>query len=388
MRLRPFEPDPGHTGEGIVLGPTGSGVASDQGLNVRIGRIIYPLALVLVLAACNGDGASETTPNGGSDAPDTLTILSHDSFAGGVSEGTFTAFTEETGITVEAIGAGDAGGAVNQAILTADNPIADVLFGIDNTFLSRALEEDIFVPYESEFLDVIDPRLLVDDQNRVTPIDYGDVCLNYDIAWFEENELEPPQTLNDLVQPEYDGLLVVEDPARSSPGLAFLLATIDHYGSEWQGYWESLVANNVGIAPDWETAYYTDFSHYGGDYPIVVSYASSPPAEVIFADPPVETAPTGVVTDGCYRQIEFAGILEGTEYPEAAGQLIDFMLSPELQETIPTSWFVFPANTEVELPEVFTENTVIPEDPVSMDYEEIAENRETWLDQWRQLVES
>src|SRR5690606_7648597 len=203
------------------------------------------------------------------------------------SEGTFTALTEETGITGEAIGSSDAGDAVNQAILAPYNPIADVLFGIDNTFLTRGLEEDIFAPYEPEFLGVIVHLLLDDDHNRVTPIDYGGVCLNYDIAWFEEIELEPPQSLNDLVQPEYDGLLVVEDPARSSPGLAFLLATIVHYGSEWQGYWESLVANNVGIAPDWETAYYTDFSHYGGDYPIVVSYASSPPAEVIFADPPV-----------------------------------------------------------------------------------------------------
>lgn len=356
---------------------------------MRNGRIIHLMAVALVIAACNGgDDTSGTASTSEAEPPESLTILSHDSFAGGATEETFAAFTEETGITVEAIGAGDAGGAVNQAILTSDNPIADILFGVDDTFLSRALDEDIFVPYESERLDTVDPDLILDDQNRVTPIDYGDVCLNYDIAWFEENGVEPPQTLDDLVQPQYDSLLVVEDPAQSSPGLAFLLATVDRYGSEWQGYWESLVANGMAVAPDWETAYYTDFSYYGGDYPIVVSYASSPPAEVLFADPPVDTAPTGVVTDGCYRQIEFAGILEGTEYPQAAGELIDFMLSPELQETIPTTWFVFPANTGVELPEVFTENTALPEDPISMDPAVIAENREMWLDQWRQVVES
>ncbi|MFP3916024.1 MAG: thiamine ABC transporter substrate-binding protein, partial [Actinomycetota bacterium] len=194
--------------------------------------------------------------------------------------------------------------------------------------------------------------------------------------------------LDDLVAPEYSGLLVVEDPARSSPGLAFLLATIERYGSEWPGFWESLAANDVNVASDWDSAYYSDFTRYGGDDPIVVSYASSPPAEVMFADPPVETAPTGVVTDGCYRQIEFAGILEGTEYPEAAGELIDFMLSVEFQEMIPTTWFVFPANSEAELPEVFTENTVIPEDSISMAPDEIAENREDWLARWRQAVES
>lgn len=355
---------------------------------MRKGRLSSILAAIvaLIAAACGGDsadttGAEATAPPGG-----TLRIISHDSFAGGVTEETFTAFVEETGFSVEVVPAGDAGGAVNQAILTKDNPVADVLFGVDNTFLSRALGEDIFVPYESPALDRVDPHLIVDAEMRVTPIDYGDVCLNYDIAWFEENELEPPSTLDDLVAPEYGGLLVVEDPAASSPGLAFLLATIDRYGSDWPGYWESLVANGVAVVNDWDTAYYSNFTRYGGDDPIVVSYASSPPAEVMFAEEPLDAAPTAVVTDGCFRQIEFAGILAGTENETAAGQLIDFMLSPEFQEQIPTTWFVFPANVDVDLPEVFAENTVIPEDPIAMDPAEIEQNRETWLDQWRDIV--
>ncbi|HEX2153663.1 MAG TPA: thiamine ABC transporter substrate-binding protein [Acidimicrobiia bacterium] len=347
------------------------------------GRIITLIISLALLAACNPDdtaGTSSPPP------PDELTIISHDSFVDGVTDETFAAFTEDTDIEVEALAAGDAGGAVNQAILTKDNPIADVLFGVDSTFLSRALDEDLFVPYESERLDSVLPGLRIDDQHRVTPIDYGDVCLNYDIAWFEENGLEPPASLDDLVAPEYADLLVVEDPAASSPGLAFLLATTQRYGSDWPGYWESLVANDVEVAPDWDTAYYADFTRYDGDNPIVVSYASSPPAEVMFADPPVDTAPTGVVTDGCYRQIEFAGILSGTPHAEAAGELIDFMLSPEFQETIPTTWFVFPANAEVELPDVFAENTVIPEDPIAIAPAEIAENRDEWLGTWRRVV--
>lgn len=371
---------------------------------MMIGRIALLLAALLLLGACGSDESEEpagtttettpattvtTPPDTTAASPGSLTILSHDSFTGGVTDETFASFTEETGVDVEVLAGGDAGGAVNQAILTQDNPIADVLFGVDDTFLSRALEEDLFVEYESERLDSVEPALILDEENRVTPIDYGDVCLNYDIGWFDEQaDLDPPETLDDLVAPEYEGLLVTENPAQSSPGLAFLLATIDRYGSEWHGYWESLAANGMHVASDWDTAYYGDFTRYDGDYPIVVSYASSPPAEVMFADPPVDTAPTGVVTDGCYRQIEFAGILEGTEHPEAAGQLIDFMLSPEFQETIPTTWFVFPANTEVELPEVFAENTVIPDDPVSIDPAEIAVNRDRWLDEWRTAVES
>lgn len=375
-------------------------------------RTLRPTALLVAILAllvgcADGDDAAETTEDTHTSAaattdgpvttaapatttstaaPERITILSHDSFADGVTDETFAAFTGETGIEVEVVAAGDAGSAVNQAILTTDNPIADVLFGVDDTFLSRALEEDIFMPYESARLDQVDPDLLVDPEHRVTPIDYGDVCLNYDIGWFEEEGLEPPQTLDDLVAPDYEGLTVVEDPATSSPGLAFLLATIDRYGEEWPGYWESLAANDVEIVADWDTAYYADFTRYGGSDPIVVSYASSPPAEVMFAEEPLEEAPTGVVTDGCYRQTEFAGVLSGTEHPQAAGELIDYMLGVEFQEMIPTTWFVFPANVEAELPEVFAENTVIPDDYASIPSEEIATNRDRWIDLWREAV--
>lgn len=348
---------------------------------MRTGRILSLLMATALAGACSDPPLSDAQ------APETLTILSHDSFAGGVTDETFAAFTADTGIEVEVVAAGDAGGAVNQAILTRDNPLADVLFGVDDTFLSRALDEDIFVVYESALLDRVPDRLVVDDEHRVTPIDYGDVCINYDIGWFEDNMMEPPQTLEDLVAPEYAGLLVVEDPARSSPGLAFLIATVERFGDEWPGYWESLVANDVNVAPDWDTAYYADFTRYGGDDPLVVSYASSPPAEVMFAEEPVESAPTGVMTDGCYRQIEFAGILANTDHPEAAGRLIDFMLGVEFQETIPTTWFVFPANVDASLPEVFEENTVIPDEPVQVSPADIAANRDAWLDLWRRVVQ-
>jgi thiamine transport system substrate-binding protein len=357
------------------------------------------IALMACLGACGNDDPAATVPDTtsptGATAPsstagggegETVTLLTHDSFAAGVTDETFAAFTEATGAEVEVVAGGDAGATVNQAVLTADNPIADVLFGIDDTFLSRALGEEVFVPYDSGLLDRVDPALVLDERHRVTPIDYGDVCLNYDIAWFEEEGLEPPRSLDDLVAPEYEGLTVVEDPASSSPGLAFLLATIDRYGSEWPGYWESLVANDVKVVSDWDTAYYADFSRYGGDHPIVVSYASSPPAEVLFAEEPVESAPTGVVTDGCYRQIEFAGILAGTDHPELAGRLIDAMLAVEFQEAIPTTWFVFPANVDAELPEVFEENTVVPDDYASFPPDEIAQNRDRWIDQWREVV--
>jgi thiamine transport system substrate-binding protein len=335
--------------------------------------LVLLLAVGMVFSACSTD---EPTP-------ETITIVSHDSFAGGVTDETFAAFTEETGVSVEVLPAGDAGSLVNQAILTKENPIADVLFGVDDTFLSRALEAGIFRAHESDALDRVPDDLELDPDHRVTPVDYGDVCLNYDTAALAD----PPATLEDLTTPAYAGTLVVENPATSSPGLAFLLATIDAFGEGgWQDYWRALVANDVAVVPDWDTAYYADFTRYGGDRPLVVSYASSPPAEVIFSEEPLDAAPTGVVEAGCYRQIEFAGVLDGTPYPELAGRLVDFMLSKEFQEGIPLTWFVFPANEEAALPPEFVEYTVIPGDPASLDPAEIDANRERWIEEWTAIV--
>lgn len=337
------------------------------------------VALALVAVACASD--EEATP-------DQLTLIAHDSFAGTAQEtGAFDPFTEETGIDVRITAAGDAGRLVNQAVLTKDNPLADVLFGVDDTFLSRALDEGIFTPHEAEEIDRVDPDL-TNDENRVTPIDFGDVCLNYDKAWFEDAGLEVPNRLEDLTAPDYAEHLTVEHPSSSSPGLAFMFATIDHFGEDgWLDFWAGLRDAGVNVVADWNSAYYAEFTRYGGDSSLVVSYASSPPAEVIFAEEPLETAPTGVIEAGCYRQVEYAGVLDGTEYPEAAGDLVDFMLSVEFQETIPLNWFVFPVNEDAELPPEFVEHTAIPDDPVRFSASNIAENRDRWIDEWIGVME-
>ncbi len=338
-------------------------------------------AAALTLTAC-----ADATPQG----PVTITLLTHDSFL--VSEGVLESFTADTDIAVEVLTGGDAGTVLNQAILTKDNPVADVLFGVDNTFLSRALDEDLFLAYESPALADVPEALVLDDEHRVSPIDFGDVCINYDREALQAEDIEPPTTLRDLTAPRFAGRLVVEDPASSSPGLAFLLATIATFGESgaytWQDFWRDLVANDVLITSGWEEAYYGAFSGGAGegDRPLVVSYASSPPAEVFFADPQPEVAPTAAMTDGCFRQIEFAGILRGTEHEAAARELIDFMLSPTFQEDIPLSMFVFPANENAALPEVFVEHATVAETPAQVDAATIAANREQWLLTWTDLV--
>ena len=343
-------------------------------------RRLTALLLMIAMAAACGEEGSENNPV-------TITLMAHDSFAEAATGETFAEFTAETGHQVEILAAGDAGAMVNQAILTADNPVADLMFGVDDTFLTRAVAAGIFEPFTSSLIASVPENLRVGGDS-VTPIDFGDVCLNFDKAAFSD-ELPPPRGLDDLIDPAYRGMLVVEDPSTSSPGLAFLLATIDIYGEGgWQNYWRGLEQNDVLIARGWTEAYYGDFSGGGGegDRPLVVSYASSPPAEVIFSETPLDEAPTGVITEGCYRQVEFAGILRGADHRRPAGELIDFMLSRAFQETIPLTWFVFPANGEAALPPEFVEHTVIPTEPVQTDPAAIEENRESWLEQWADIV--
>lgn len=320
----------------------------------------------------------------------TLRVISHDSFA--FSEDILIDFEQETGMLVELLRAGDTSTMVNQAILSKNNPLADVMFGIDNTFLSRALDEDIFIPYESPLLENVPGVFIVDEAHRVTPIDYGDVALNYDVAYFEENDIPVPTTLTDLTDATYADLLVVQNPATSSPGLAFLMTTIAEFGTDgdytYLDYWTDLRANDVLVVQDWTTAYYSEFTIAGGSRPIVVSYASSPPAEVLFADPPVDEAITGsVVADGTtFRQIEFAGILTGTENEAAAQAFIDFMLSIPFQEDMPLNMFVFPVNNEAELPDVFVEYAEVAENPADLPFAEIEANREDWIQAWTETV--
>lgn len=358
------------------------------------------LMLLLMVSACAEDtdepvtdDADEPTeePDDAEDPDDdadevTLTMLTHDSFD--ASEEVLAAFTEETGIGVDVVPSGDAGTALNQAILTADAPQGDLLFGVDSTFLSRALDADLFLPYRSEMLEQVPDELVLDEQHRATPLTIGDVCLNYDRAWFDERDVAVPTDLADLTDPAYDGLVAVTNPATSSPGLAFLLATIARFGEdEHLAFWEALSDNDVVVTDGWSEAYYDEFSGTGGgDRPIVLSYASSPPAEVLFAEEELTEAPTGVITASCYRQIEHIGILAGTEHAAEAEAFIDFLLDVPFQEDMPLTMFVFPVHADAGLPEVFSEFAVVPEDPFELDAALIGERREGWIEEWTATV--
>ncbi len=333
--------------------------------------------------ASDGDSADENADDSDDADTESLTLLTHDSFA--VSDGTLEAFTEQTGIEVTQLAGGDAGELVAKAILSAGAPEGDVLFGIDNTFLQRGLDANVFLPYESPTLAVVPDEFELDDEYRVTPIDVGDVCVNY---WTDSLPGGvAPESLADLTKPEFASSFVTQNPESSSPGFAFLLATIEEFGDPgWEQYWEELRDGGMTVTAGWSDAYYGDFVAGGGERSLVTSYASSPVAEVVFAEEPIDSPPTGVLTDSCFRQIEFAGILDGTENEAGAQQLIDFMLSDTFQSDIPLNMFVEPVNSTVELPESFLEHGVAIDNPRSLSPEEIEENRADWTDRWVEIV--
>ena len=331
---------------------------------------------VLLIVSCNNK-------------PVSLVVMTHDSFA--ISEDTISIFEEENNIDVVFLPSGDAGSTLNRAILMKGAPVADILFGIDNTFLSRAINEDLFDAYASPLLKEIPDKFKLDGKNRVIPIDYGDVCINYDKRFFHENDINIPTSLDDLIDSRYANLLVVENPATSSPGLAFMLATIAEYGEdEYLEYWNKLLENGVVIVNDWETAYYTNFSGSvgQGSQPMVVSYGTSPAAEVIFSEEVLSESPTAsfIGKNMCFRQIEFAGILKGSTNRAMAEKFVDFMLSAQFQEDSPLNMFVFPVNQNAHIPQEFLDHIQVPDQPAVVDPDKIAENREVWIEEWRELI--
>jgi thiamine transport system substrate-binding protein len=330
---------------------------------VHIKKIIG-LALAAALASVTVTGCSEPTPA-------ELTVVTHDSVV--FTDELLAEFKAETGITVKQLKAGDTGELTNKLILTKDAPIGDMVYGIDNTFASRAVDAEIFENYYDY------------GDGTLADISYGDVCFNYDKAWFAEKGLAAPTRIAQLTEEKYRGLTVVSNPNTSSPGLAFLLTTIERFGEGgWQQYWQSLRANDLKVAASWEDAYFTEFSGSSGKgpYPIVLSYSSSPAFEIRDNG----ESGTASILDGCFRQIESAGILRGGKNESGARKFIEFMLGESFQAALPTSMYVYPIRLDVVLPKEWATWATVSPNPVTGLKLDIDGSREKWLTQWSEIL--
>jgi len=319
--------------------------------------IIWTTAIATVLLGLSIYQSANKTPNA-------VTLVTHDSFV--MTKSQVADFEQATGFDLTLVKAGDAGSLTNRLILTKSAPIADVVFGIDNTFAGRATDAGII-------------------DGKLSPTDFGDVCMNYDKLWFAHHGISAPQTVSDLVKPLYKNLAVVENPNTSSTGLSFLAATIDKFGANgWQTYWKQLKSNGVKVTDGWETAYYTEFSGSSGkgEYPIVLSYAASPADEIDSN----ELSRTAAINDGCFRQTEYAGVLAGAKNPQGAHAVIDYLLSPTFQATFPTAMYMYPYVPGTMIPATWKKNTAVASHTYG-DQLDINAKRKEWLKAWSAIFE-
>lgn len=352
--------------------------------SITMGALLAAAALVALACGSTDDSAEGSDPDA---KPETVRLLTYDSFA--LDDDAAAAFTEATGARIEVIPAGDSGAMLAGALLTAGEPEADVIFGIDNTTVDKAVDGDLLEASSPPAAEDLAPELGApgDAADVLTPVDTSEVCVNVDSGWFADAGIDPPVDFEDLSSETLRDLLVVQNPVNSSPGLAFMLGTTEVFGEEgWLEYWQALKSNGVRVSPSWDDAYYNDYTVNGGDRPLVLSYASSPPAEVVFSEGALDE-PVSTVADGtCVTQVEYAGVLAGAEHPELARDLVEFMLSDPWQEAVALSNFVYPV-TDVELPEEFRLWAPRPADPVVLDAQAVGRNLDRWLEQWRSVME-
>jgi len=351
-------------------------------LHARSGTTFAAAALV-ALTSCSVGGS---TADAGSRTK-TVVVASHDSWA--MPKSVIKAFEKKTGYTVKIETNGDAGQLTNKLVLTKNAPIADLAYGVDNTFESRAVQAGVYAPYTPKDQPTSTRRFEPADATEaqaLTPVDYGDVCVNVDDTWFAKHHTTEPRTLDDLTKPAYKNLLVTPGAATSSTGLAFLLGTVGKYGENgWQGYWKKLVANGVKVDAGWSDAYEVDFTGGGGkgDRPIVVSYASSPP----FTIPDGASKPTtSALLDTCFRQVEYAGVLNGARNPKGAQAFIDFMLGRQFQSALPDNMYVYPADTSVALPATWSKFAAVAPKPFTVAPQTVSANRDAWLRAWSDIA--
>jgi len=341
----------------------------------------------LALSGCSAsdkDGAapspktSATKPVPGS----TVVLVTHGDFA--LPAALLKKFETDTGLKLKVRKIED--GLPNQLALTADHPLGDAAYGVDNGAAPLTLSQHVFADYQAKLPAGASKYELKgsDEKDRLTPVDHGAVCVNIDTTWFAKHKVEPPSTLDDLTLPRYKNLTVLPGATGSTTGLLFLLSTMDQFGDDWQDYWSRLVGNGADVAKSWSDAYYGGFTGGGsGDRPIVVSYDTSPAYTI---DKKTGESTTAALLDTCIQQIEYAGVLEHAKNPAGARALVDFLVSPEVQAAMPDNMYMFPVATGTPLPEAWATHAHEPSRVYSFKGDDLAKHRTEWLSEWRDII--
>lgn len=352
---------------------------------IRLTRLFAVSAILVALVACAGEEKTSTqtsAPPSDSDsekgaATDRLVVYTYDAFPKGLEDLLVSHFDETYDVTVSLERFQDTGGLYNEVFLTQEEEGADLVIGLDNTYIGKALAEELFQPYRPDAIEAIDPELIVDDSFSLIPFDYGNVLLNYD----SEAISDPPSTWEELTDPRFEESIVLMNPATSSPGRNFLLLTIEQFGEDgYLEYWKRLAPNILTITAGWSEGYglYTQ-----GEAPIVLSYETSPAYHIAFED---THRYKNLILDGVgYAQIEVMGIVDGAENVINARRGVDFILSEEFQSEIAMNQFMYPARREIELPDAFTA-VERPERTVFIATDRVDRQFDKWLSDWEAVM--
>jgi len=342
-----------------------------------------------------GDEDSETNAVPIQESDGVLDILTYD--ASGLSDELLSDFTATTGYEINLIKTGDVGSILNIMAQTKDAPQADLMLGLDNTFLAQAIQMGLLQSHMSNHGELLDSVKISYSGGLATPFDHGYVCLNYDSAVVDGVNMSVPTSLWNLTEEEWKGKVAIPSPLSSSPGRAFLTATVDYFandvdnGTDYTDWWYEMEGNDLIITSGWSEAYETHYSGgYGpwtdghiGDANIVVSYCHSPGVEAFFGGNYTNSVALNLPR-ASFHQVEYTGIIAGAGDAQAAAAFIDYLLSEEVNANMPTQNSMYSVLKGQDLPETdgYRHHALIPEQPAEVTPTEIAEGLEDWLVEW------
>lgn len=347
----------------------------------RFTGVFLGVVVVLIAAALIVPGLVQKDADTMADARPKLVVYAYSSFpAADIVE----RFEENHGVELVFVSPGGAGSTLSRLVTELDTggTDADVFLGLADTSLARALDHNVFEPYDPALLSNlsdIPEDILVDNTGHTLPFDYGYIALVYHPERIGSIAL--PESLEELTDPRFENKIIMMD-ASSSTGQAFLMWTIAEFGEDgYLDYWRRLKPNLLTVTNSWSTGYQM---FENGEAPIILSYATDRVVAAVYGGEPEHEIllPQGQA----YRQVELMGIVKGTDQRELAHAFIDYVLSPEVQTLLPTANLMYPANPKAELPAVFSDNMVVPENPVILDPQLVDKNLDRWLRDWSRVI--
>ncbi len=357
-------------------------------------KILFVLSLLLTapLAGCL-DFSSE-------DEPPVVRILTYD--ITGFSDEMLSTFTNQTGFEIELVKADDAGGILEQLLQTQDAPQVDLAIGLDNTYLQTALDAELLQEHSTDVSGLSSAALEPYNGPFAVPFDRGDVCLNYDESRVDGENLSVPTSLWDLTEPEWDGLAAFPSPLTSSPGRAFMTATVDYFENDDNGttdafdWWEAMAENGAIFTSGWTEAYEIHYSGgYGewveghiGDAAMTVSYCHSPGVEAYYSSNWTKSTSL-TLPRATFHQVEYAAVVAGASEIDGANAFLAYLLSEDVNRNMPENNLMQSVLVDATWPETdgYAHHTDTPELNAEITTQRIGQDMDGWLSSWQDATQ-